>query len=73
VPESNIVCFRYEGENDLQVSIRDRLLAEGDFHISSTEICGKRYLRLTIISPQTTDETIVSLLDTIERIAGELQ
>ncbi len=69
-PESNIVCFRYEGDDDLQVAIRDRLLAEGLYHISSTEICGKRYLRLTIINPQTTEDTIEGLLTAIERIAG---
>jgi L-2,4-diaminobutyrate decarboxylase len=69
-PESNIVCFRHEGDDDLQVSIRDRLLAEGSYHISSTEICGRRYLRLTIINPQTTEDTIEGLLTAIERIAG---
>ena len=71
-PESNIVCFRYEGSDALQISIRDQLLAEGSYHISSTEICGRRYLRLTIINPQTTEETIDGLLKAIERIAGSL-
>jgi L-2,4-diaminobutyrate decarboxylase len=70
VPESNIVCFRYAGDDAFQVTIRDRLLAEGSFHISSTEICGTRYLRLTIINPQTTEETIEDLLVAIERIAA---
>ena len=28
VPESNIVCFRYEGDDHLQVQIREQLLAE---------------------------------------------
>jgi L-2,4-diaminobutyrate decarboxylase len=69
-PESNIVCFRYGNENDLQVQIRERLLEEGDYHISSTEVCGRRYLRLTIINPQTTETTIEGLLNAIERIAA---
>lgn len=68
-PESNIVCFRYEGDDELQVTIRERLLAEGTFYISSTEICGRRYLRLTIINPLTTEDTIRELLTAIERVA----
>jgi L-2,4-diaminobutyrate decarboxylase len=68
-PEANIVCFRYGADDALQVSIRDRLLAEGRFHVSSTEICGRRYLRLTIIGPQTTEDTIDGLLDAVERLA----
>ena len=72
VPESNIVCFRYEGDDALQITIRDRLLADGRYHISSTEICGTRYLRLTIINPHTTEDTIEGLLSAIERIAGSL-
>jgi L-2,4-diaminobutyrate decarboxylase len=70
VPEANILCFRYTGDDALQVSIRERLLEEGRFHISSTEIRGKRYLRLTVMSPQTTEETIEDMLDDIERIAA---
>ena len=69
--ESNILCFRYKDDDDLQVAIRDRLLEEGRFHITSTEVHGKRYLRLTVMSPQTTAETIDGLLDAIERISKE--
>jgi L-2,4-diaminobutyrate decarboxylase len=72
VPESNIVCFRYDGDDELQVLIRERLLAEGKFYISSTEICGRRYLRLTIINPLTTEDTIQELLKAIERIAATI-
>lgn len=71
-PESNILCFRYRDDDELQVTIRDRLLEEGRFHISSTEIHGRRYLRLTVISPQTTQETVDGLLDAIEGIAQEI-
>jgi L-2,4-diaminobutyrate decarboxylase len=71
-PEANILCFRYRDDDELQVAIRDRLLEEGRFHISSTEIHGRRYLRLTVISPQTTEKTIDGLLDAIERTANEI-
>ena len=67
--ESNILCFRYKDDDDLQVAIRDRLLEEGLFHITSTEVHGNRYLRLTLMSPQTTENTIDGLLDAIERIS----
>jgi L-2,4-diaminobutyrate decarboxylase len=73
VPESNILCFRFEGDNDFQVKLRERLLEEGRFYITSTEIHGKRFLRLTVMSPETTEATIEELLDAIERIAGELE
>jgi L-2,4-diaminobutyrate decarboxylase len=71
VPESNILCFRYGDDNNRQVTIRERLLAEGRFYITSTEIHGRRYLRLTLMSPQTTEETVEEMLDAIERIAVE--
>jgi L-2,4-diaminobutyrate decarboxylase len=72
VPESNILCFRYgtESTDSLQVSIRERLLEEGRFHISSAEVNSKRYLRLVVMSPQTTEETIEEMLDAIERVAA---
>lgn len=72
-PESNILCFRYKDDDDLQVAIRDRLLEEGRFHITSTEIHGRRYLRLTVMSPQTTEGTIDGLLDAIERVGREIR
>jgi L-2,4-diaminobutyrate decarboxylase len=71
IPESNILCFRYGNDNNQQVTIRERLLAEGHFYITSTEIHGRRYLRLTLMSPQTTEETVEEMLDAIERIAAE--
>ncbi len=67
-PESNILCFRYRGDDDRQVLIRDRLLEQGKFHISSTEINERRYLRLTVISPASSEETINELLRTIEEV-----
>ena len=72
-PESNILCFRYRGDDALQVAIRERLLAEGRFYITSTEIDEQRYLRLTVISPQTTLDTIEQLLDAVERIANSVR
>jgi L-2,4-diaminobutyrate decarboxylase len=71
-PESNIVCFRWRaGDDGEQVRIREVLLQQGRFHISSTEVNGRRYLRLSVMNPDTSDETFRGLLEAISRIAGE--
>ena len=62
-PESNIVCFR-SGTADQSV-IRERLMEEGSFHLSSTDLGGSRYLRITVIAPATDERTLTSILDHI--------
>jgi L-2,4-diaminobutyrate decarboxylase len=71
-PESNILCFRYGDDSALQVALRERLVAEGRFHLSSTEIDGRRWLRMAVMAPATDEATIEGLLDAIERVAAEL-
>jgi L-2,4-diaminobutyrate decarboxylase len=70
-PESNILCFRYGDDAALQVELRERLLAEGRFHLSSTEVGGERWLRISVMAPATSEATIEELLDSIERLAGQ--
>ncbi|GAA3617861.1 aspartate aminotransferase family protein [Nonomuraea rosea] len=65
-PESNIVCFRY-GDAD-QAALRERLMDDGSFYLTSTELGGVRHLRLTVMSPATDDATLESLLDAIEAL-----
>lgn len=69
-PESNILCFRYGRDSELQVRLRERLLRERRFHLSSTEVNGERWLRMTITAPATSEETIEGLLDAIEELAA---
>jgi L-2,4-diaminobutyrate decarboxylase len=69
-PESNILCFRYGDDDALQVELRERLLAEGRFHLSSTEVSGVRWLRMSVMAPATSEETIAELLEAIERLAA---
>ncbi len=69
-PESNILCFRYGRDDALQVELRERLLAEGRSHLSSTEVSGVRWLRLSVMAPASSEQTIEELLDAIERLAG---
>jgi L-2,4-diaminobutyrate decarboxylase len=69
-PESNILCFRYGRDPELQVRLRERLLRERRFHLSSTEVSGERWLRMTVMATATSEETIEALLDAIEAIAA---
>jgi L-2,4-diaminobutyrate decarboxylase len=62
-PESDVTCFRF-GDGD-QNAIRLRLMDEGSFHLSSTEIDGTRYLRVTVVAPMTDEHTMHTLLDRI--------
>jgi glutamate/tyrosine decarboxylase-like PLP-dependent enzyme len=72
-PESNILCFRYRRDSARQVELRNRLLAEGRFHLSSTEVGGERWLRMAVMAPATNEATIEALLDAIERLAPGAQ
>jgi L-2,4-diaminobutyrate decarboxylase len=69
-PESNILCFRYGRDAELQVRLREQLLAEKRFHLSSTVVNGERWLRMTVTAPATSEETIEELLDAIEELAA---
>jgi len=64
-PESNILCFRFDAPDDLQLKIRDYLIEKGTFHISSTELNNQRYLRIVVINPQTKHEDIEELIEAI--------
>jgi len=67
-PQSNVVCFRWGTDAKQQLAIRDVLLREGNFHISSTEVYGQRYLRLSLMNPSTDEAVVGALLDRIEQL-----
>ncbi len=69
-PESNILCFRYGRDSELQVRLRERLLSERRFHLSSTVVDGERWLRMSVMAPATSEETVEALLDAIESAAA---
>ena len=74
-PESNIICFRYTSgpdSNEFQLSMRNELVKRGDFYITSTEMNGRRYLRMTVINALTKTHHIRKLLDTLKIIGKEL-
>lgn len=41
-------------------------MAEGSHHLTSTEIDGEPWLRITVMAPATDEATLVTLLDRIE-------
>jgi L-2,4-diaminobutyrate decarboxylase len=69
-PESNILCFRYGRDGAVQVAVRERLVEQGRFQLSSTEVNGERWLRLTVMAPATDERTVEELLDAIEELAA---
>jgi L-2,4-diaminobutyrate decarboxylase len=69
-PAANIVCFRYQGSDELQIRLREGLLRSGRHHISSTAVAGRRYLRLALMGPGTDESILAALLDDIEALAA---
>jgi L-2,4-diaminobutyrate decarboxylase len=70
-PESNILCFRHNGDDALQTRIRQRLMHDGDFLLSQADVDGRRWLRMTIMNPLSDQETIRRLLDRIQELAQD--
>jgi L-2,4-diaminobutyrate decarboxylase len=70
-PESNILCFRYIGDDLLQTVIRQRLMKDGSFLLSQADVGGRRWLRLTIMNPLTDGATSRRLLDRIEEVVRD--
>ena len=64
-PESNIVCFRVEGSDELQLELRRQLLERGRHYLTTTGFRGRRWLRITAMNPHTD-------LDDVERLLSEL-
>jgi len=65
-PESNILCFRHDGGDELQTAIRNDLMHRGDFLVSQAQVAGRRWLRLTLMNPLSDETVIRQLLDRIE-------
>ena len=72
-PESNILCFRLQGEDELQLKVRARLLAEGSFYISATSHGGRRWLRLVLMNPDTELDDLRRLAERLRALGGELR
>jgi len=71
-PESNILCFRYTGpraSDELQLSIRNKIVIDGYSYITSCDLNGEKFLRFTIMNDLTTSEHISKVLNDIRTIA----
>lgn len=60
-PQTNIVCVRLQGTDELQLAVRKRLTHDGAFYISTAEALGKRWLRLALMNRETTIDDIAEL------------
>lgn len=74
-PESNIICFRYRPSSDLSeaaldelnATIRRKIIQQGDFYIVQTRLKGRIYLRCTLMHPQTGAEEWRALVRAIRK------
>ncbi len=71
-PESNILCFRYDIDDAAQQAIRDELVRTREFHLTSAQVAGQTWLRLTVMNKLTDAGTIDQMLDAIEQAARSL-
>ncbi len=67
-PQSNILCFRLAGSDQLQLDIRDKLIAQGEFYLSTTAFGGQRYLRMVFNHPHTNLDDIKQLIQNIRTL-----
>ncbi len=68
-PESNILCFRYGSAEVDQLRLRNAVVREGRHYLTTAEVGGRRYLRVTLMVPGTTETELDGLLDAVERLA----
>jgi L-2,4-diaminobutyrate decarboxylase len=71
-PQSNILCFRIEGNDHFQLLIRNRLIADGEFYISTTSFNGIRFLRLALMNPNTKLDHIKKLVQRVREIRDSI-
>jgi L-2,4-diaminobutyrate decarboxylase len=72
-PQTNILCFRVEGDDRLQISVRDALIADGSVHLSTAEVGGRRHLRAAFMSPDTTMEDVRRMVEKVREAAARLR
>jgi L-2,4-diaminobutyrate decarboxylase len=70
-PQSNILCFRVKGSDQLQLEVRDKLISRGDFYLSTTVFGGQRYLRMVLNQPDTNLDDIKKLVQQIRELVDK--
>lgn len=78
-PMCGAITFRYEPNgypedklDDLIAKISKRMLSDGYAHVITTELKGKRVLRLCLINGNTTTEDVKNTIEYLNRIANEI-
>jgi L-2,4-diaminobutyrate decarboxylase len=69
-PQANIICFRIAGSDELQLAVRNALIARGSYYLSTAEFGGRRYLRIAFMNPATTMREITDLVQQIRESAS---
>jgi L-2,4-diaminobutyrate decarboxylase len=68
LPQTNIVCFRLRGGD--QATLRNAVIASGNFHLTQVTLKGEVWLRTTLMNPLTTEQDLDQLLDTLRSLAA---
>jgi L-2,4-diaminobutyrate decarboxylase len=71
-PESNILCFRYAGSDELNRELRPSFNRNGSGWITSTVLDGRPVLRVTIMNPRTSGEHLTALLSGLDAEAKRI-
>ncbi len=71
-PESNILCFRYAGSDDVNRELRPRFNRNGSGWITSTVLDGRPVLRVTIMNVRTSSVHLTALLGGLTAEAKQL-
>ncbi len=72
-PESNILCFACRDLDLEHLLLRDRLIEQGDFHLSTARINGRWHLRAVFMNPRTTLEDVRRLSRRVLELARDLE
>ncbi len=78
-PESNIVCYRYfdpafspSDLDELNLKIREAVVADAEYFIIQTRIEGRVYLRSTLVNAFTTEKELYGLLEKIKQVKSQI-
>jgi L-2,4-diaminobutyrate decarboxylase len=69
-PQTNILCFGLKSVDRGHLALRERLLARGNYYVSTAVLNGRRYLRLTLTNPETGLDEIKGLVNEIRNLAA---
>jgi L-2,4-diaminobutyrate decarboxylase len=72
-PQCNILCFRYNGSDELNSKLRAEYNTKGTGWITSTELGGRRVLRVTMINPRISPEDVAQMIEELELTAQRLK